>query len=51
MAESETNLLTETDNSEQGTRNWRDGISDEHREGVSKFETQNDLAKGYLELE
>ncbi len=30
---------------------WRDGISEENRSGVSKFDTADSLAKGYLELE
>jgi len=50
MAEPEGDLLT-AENQEQTTQNWRDGVADEYREGVSKFETPNDLAKGYLEIE
>lgn len=30
---------------------WRDSIAEENRSGVSKFETVDSLAKGYIELE
>lgn len=30
---------------------WRDSVAEENRSGVSKFETVDSLAKGYIELE
>ncbi|MCK5017533.1 MAG: hypothetical protein KAS32_10740 [Candidatus Peribacteraceae bacterium] len=48
MAEGD--LLT-ADNPASASTSWRDGVSEEYRSGVAKFDTQNDLAKGYVELE
>ena len=41
----------ETAVSEPSVTNWRDGVTEANRSGVTKFETVDSLAQGYLELE
>ena len=48
---SESGLLTADNPTEAPATNWTESVTEEYREGVSKFGDINELAKGYTELQ